>query len=80
MYSWCECVLCEKKKNKETCGHHNIVTTGNLCKAVVYWNTQTVHNEPTASAWECQMRNKLNSQVEYKHSHFGSSLFEFKPV
>jgi len=44
------------KQGKEACGHHNSVTTGNLCKAVVCWSTQNVHNEPTPSAWECQMR------------------------
>jgi len=44
------------KQGKEACGHHNSVTTGNLCKSVVCWSTKTVQQEPTASAWECQMR------------------------
>merc|ERR1719329_1913011 len=56
---------------QEACDTHNAFQNGNLdwsiCKAVVCWSTQTVQQEPTASAWNCQMRstNVVNEAASY---------------
>jgi len=46
------------KQGKEACGHHNSVTTGNLCKSIACWTQQTVQQKPdaTRATWKCQMR------------------------
>jgi len=43
---------------KIACGHHNTVTTGNLCKAVECWTSQSVERQPDAvkAKWVCQMK------------------------
>jgi len=42
---------------KRACGHHNTVTTGNLCKGVVCWTQESVYQQSDAAkaTWQCQM-------------------------